>query len=324
MSFKWIRVLMLGILFAGCTNDNEQTVREDVITDETPFVSTLEQRISRTYVKDGKYLRWNKDDRISMFRGSTMNLQYRFDGETGDNSGMFYMVDFSFDTGIALDHHYAVYPYNKDFKISEKGVISLTLPSLQNYAENSFGIGSNAMVAITKDLSDTHLNFRNINGCLRLQFYGHDITVKSILLRGYAHEKIAGSAHVYSEYGKIPTLQMAEGATESILLDCGESGVTLSESADEPTTFWIVLPPVVFSKGFTATLTNDKDEEMVVSTTQSVTFERNVVRPMAVLELKNFGDSAGKVGVLKEEAPMTDDETVYVIGGGKVEIQKND
>lgn len=324
MSFKWIRILMLTVLFAGCANDNEQTVREDAVTDETPFVSTLEQRVSRTYIEDGKYLRWNKDDRISIFRGSTMNLQYRFDGETGDNSGMFYMVDFVFDTGTALDHHYAVYPYDKNFKISETGVITLTLPSEQDYAENSFGIGSNAMVATTKDLSDTFLNFRNINGCLRLQFYGHDITVRSILLRGNAHEKIAGSAHVYSEYGKIPTLQMAEGATETILLDCGESGVTLSESADEPTTFWIVIPPLVFSEGITVTITDQKNEIKTLSTSNAITIERNVVKPMAVVELEDFAKHNGNVGVMKEEAPMTDDDTVYVIGGGKIETQKNE
>ena len=315
---------MLSILFIGCTNDNEQTLKEDTVTDKTLFTSALEQRTSRVYVEDGKYLRWNENDCISLFRGNTMNLQYRFMGETGDNAGTFSMVDLSYSMDNVLDHHYALYPYDKNACISESGVITLTLPAEQNYAENSFGLGSNSMVAITEDLDDTFLNFRNINGYLRLQFYGRNITLKSILLQGNAHEKIAGKAHVFSEYGQVPTLQMAEGATESILLDCGESGVTLSESADEPTTFWIVLPPVVFSKGFTATLTNGKDEEMVISTTKSVTIERNVVKPMAVLELKNFGDSAGKVGVLKEEAPMTDDDTVYVIGGGKVETQKNE
>jgi hypothetical protein len=100
--------------------------------------------------------------------------------------------------------------------------------------------------------------------------------------------------------------------------------VTLSESADEPTTFWIVIPPLVFSEGITVTITDQKNEMKTLSTSNAIAIERNVVKPMAVVELEDFAKQNGNVGVMKEEAPMTDDDTVYVIGGGKIETQKNE
>jgi hypothetical protein len=139
-------------------------------------------------------LRWNAGDQITIFDSNTLNQQYQFDGETGDNGGTFSKVSNSFGTGNDLNCHYAVYPYNKDIKITETGVITATLPAEQSYAENSFGLGANTMVAVTKDVDDTFLKFRNVGGYLKLQLYGENVTVKSITLTGNNNEKLAGKA----------------------------------------------------------------------------------------------------------------------------------
>ena len=57
----------------------------------------------------------------------------------------------SFGTGNDLNRHYALYPYSSDITITEKGVITATLPAGQSYAENSFGLGANTMVAVTEN-----------------------------------------------------------------------------------------------------------------------------------------------------------------------------
>lgn len=128
------------------------------------FEAAFEDNASRTYIEEGNLLRWNAGDRISLFDGNTLNRQYQFDGETGDNSGTFSIVDKPYGTGNDLNANYAVYPYSSDVKITETGVLTLTLPSHQNYAENSFGQGANTMVAVTEDTDDTFLKFRNIGG----------------------------------------------------------------------------------------------------------------------------------------------------------------
>ena len=106
-----------------------------------------EEDNTRTYIEDGKYLRWHEDDRLTIFYGNTLNRQYKFNGATGDNSGTFSLVpDGMLGTGNAFDHIYALYPYNADARITDEGIISLTLPAEQTYAENSFGRGANTMI----------------------------------------------------------------------------------------------------------------------------------------------------------------------------------
>ena len=117
-----------------------------------------EEGDTRTYIEDGKYLRWHEGDMITAFFGNTLNRQYRFNGATGDNSGTFSLVtDGVLGTGNAFDRIYALYPYNSDARISDEGTISLTLPATLTYAENTFGAGANTMVAVTENLDDTFL-----------------------------------------------------------------------------------------------------------------------------------------------------------------------
>lgn len=314
MKSKWIIVYLFAILANGCTT-NEPLEKLVNISDDTIFKTSLEQRISRTYIEDGKLLRWNTGDCISLFRGNTLNRQYKFDGVTGDNGGTFSIVETPFGTGNELDKHYAVYPYEANIKISETGVITTTIPTTQSFAENSFGLGANTMVAITKDLEDTFLGFKNVGGYIKLQFFGNDVTIKSIQLKGNNNEKISGKAFVIPVYGEIPITTMANDASDTIVLNCGEAGIKLGETEEQATSFWIVLAPIVFETGFSVVLTNAKNDEITVTTSNKITIERNIVKPMAVLEMKN---PKGVVGILKEEEPMIDDEKVYVIGGGEI------
>ena len=125
---------------------------------------------TNTYVESGKYLRWHEDDRLTAFFGNTLNRQYKFNGATGDNSGSFsYISSGNLETGNALDRIYAVYPYDETTTITDDGKISLTLPDVQTYAENSFGRGANTMLAVTENVEDTFLGFKNVCGYLKLK-----------------------------------------------------------------------------------------------------------------------------------------------------------
>ena len=246
-----------------------------------------EEGNTRTYIEDGKYLRWCEDDRLTIFFGNTLNRQYKFNGQTGDNSGTFSLVaDGMLGTGNAFDRIYALYPYNADVRISDEGVISLTLPTTQTYAENSFGVGANTMVAVTENLDDTFLSFKNACGYLKLRLYNAEgATLKSIEVKGNNGERLAGTATVTINYGEAPTLTMAESATDAITLDCGE-GVALGRTAEEATELWVVLPTTTFAEGLTITATDAEGKVFKKSTTKEVVIERNAIQPMAILEAK--------------------------------------
>ena len=244
-----------------------------------------EEGDTRTYIENGKYLRWNEDDRLTIFFGNTLNRQYKFNGKTGDNSGTFSLVpDDMLGTGNAFDRIYALYPYNADARITDEGVISLTIPATQTYAENSFGVGANAMVAVTENLEDTFLSFKNACGYLKLRLYNAEgASLKSIEVKGNNGEKLAGDATLSINFGETPTLTMAESATDAIRLDCGE-GVALGTTADTATELWVVVPATTFADGLTVIATDTEGGVFEKSTTKEVIIERNAIQPMATLE----------------------------------------
>ena len=237
---------------------------------------------TKTYVDNSLHLFWTADDRLSVFLGTTYNQQYRFTGETGDNAGDFEEVPASgLHSGSDVNAIYAVYPYRTTTKLSYDGKITVDLPAVQQYAPGTFGPGANTMVAVTAGKSDTFLSFKNLCGYLVVKLYGEG-TVKSVTIEGNNGEKLAGRATVSASHNAAPTLTLADDATTSITIDCGE-GVTFSASADAATEFWFCIPPVTFSKGFTITATGSAGS-FSKSTTSSRTVERNVRVSMPALE----------------------------------------
>lgn len=283
---RFLLLAITTIVMVGCSNFAEQDALPSKVvgTPDTIYATFDEAEAdSRTYVEQGKYLRWNEGDEISFFP-VTYNMQYRFKGKTGDNNGAFEKITTDLITGNELKNNYAVYPYKASTAMSDEGVISFELPAVQHYAENSFGVGANTMVAITSGKDDNILRFKNCGGYLKLQLYG-DATVKSIELKGNNGEKIAGASTITAVYGGEPSVAMADSATTSITLDCGD-GVALGATADAATAFWFVVPPTTFENGFTVTVTNTEGAIFEKSTSNTTTIDRNTIQPMAEVEVK--------------------------------------
>lgn len=286
-------ILAIIIAFVGCSQYSEKLDIIISIPTNNPneFYASMPECDTRTYVEDNKYLRWNADDEITVFAGNSYNSHWQFAGENGANSGKFNeLEDSGFVTGTPLDltANYAIYPYDENITISEAGAVSLTLPAVQEYNhayENSFGVGANTMMAVTKNTSDNFLSFKNLCGYLKLKFYGNDVTVKSITVKGNNGEKIAGPATVSMAYGSEPTITMGDDATDTITIDCGE-GVALSNDSANPITFWVVIPEITFEGGITIEVTDINDQTFSKQTTNAVPIENNLIQPMAVLEVE--------------------------------------
>lgn len=221
---------------------------------------------------------WDADDRISIFNKNTANLEYRFTGETGDNAGSFKKVEGS-NGGSSLDLVYSVYPYKAENGIDNNGVLSITLPTTQTYREDSFGMGANTMVSCT---IGNQLLFKNVCGYLMLRLYGDDVTVKSISIRGNNGEPLAGAATVNASVDAAPAVKFSSDATKEIALTF-DSPVKIGATENTATTFWLVIPPTTFSKGFTLTVKDDKNGVFEKTTSSSFKVERNSLARMATL-----------------------------------------
>ena len=281
-------------------NEPEEKV---VPGDSQEFYATLEDASTRVFADEKLRVRWDADDRVSIFNKYTFNREYYFAGATGDNAGVFRKVESEdFMTGNALDYVYAVYPYNEANRIDDDGAISISLPVEQVYREDSFGRGANTMVSVTED---NELLFKNLCGYLVLKLYGNDVSVSSLVLRGNSGEKISGAATVSAILGATPSVETAAGALDSIKLNC-QTAVTIGTSSDNYTEFWLVVPPLTFTKGFTLTVTDPQGGIFTKQTTKPVTIARNSVSRMAAIEVEleqhsniiSFADANVKAALL--------------------------
>ena len=241
---------------------------------------------TKTYVENNVNLKWHGSDMISAFVGNTLNSKYAFEGETGDNSGSFSFVESKGGDGKFLNNIYAVYPYDESASISEEGVISLHLPSVQKYGTSSFGANANTMLAATESVEDTYLSFKNACGFIKLKLYCEsEAWLKSVSISGNNIEKIAGLATATIQHGGVPVLSMTESATTSIKVLC-DRAVKLSNSKENPTEIWVVVPETLFCKGLTISVADDNGGVFVKSTSNEITVTRNEIQPMSALKVE--------------------------------------
>ena len=224
---------------------------------------------------------WDENDHVSIFNKNTANQEYCFLGATGDNAGTFKAVG-NAGTGSALDLVYSVYPYQEDTDINNNGVISVSLPSIQTYRKDSFGLGANTMVSCT---TGDHLLYKNLCGYLTLNLYGDSVTVSSISLKGNNGEHLAGRASVHASLDDVPTMTFSSNATEEITLTF-DSPVTLGTTKETATTFSLVIPPTVFSKGFTLTVKSVLNGVFEKTTSNRIEINRNTQVRMSAVKVE--------------------------------------
>ena len=238
---------------------------------------------TKVFADENLKVLWDNDDRISLFNKYTYNKQYRFTGNTGDNSGEFVDVNpEAVVTGNALDYVYSVYPYKTGTTISNAGIISLRLPAEQTYRENTFGLGANTMVSAT---TNTELLFKNLCGYLVLKLYGNNVSVSSINFRGNNNETLAGKVNVTATEDSVPVLVFSGiGNPTSITLTC-PTPVTLGSTAENATIFWFAVPPTTFSNGFTITVSDSNNNTFEKSISAEVVIPRNTTLRMKALKV---------------------------------------
>ena len=292
---KKVLFAAVALLFAACTTDTTK----DIAIEAPEILTASFEEDTRIQLMNGKTV-WNTGDLVSVFYKSDANDCYKFTGTTGDRTSTLQRVTKGEESRRG-DNVVVVYPYNQDYLISlSAGTIEAHLPAEQTYVNNSFGIGSSPMVGVS-DYKQFVL--KNVCGWLKVQFTGHGEVVDRITLRGNNGEQVAGDIMIVAEdastilasagVGLDDDLQVGgslideDSIITEVSLVCSD-GVTLGE---EPTAFYIALPPQTFSKGFTAELICKYNDPIKKSTDKCITISRNTIQPM------------GSTGVVTESIP---------------------
>lgn len=274
---------LICLLTISCSVQEPDT-KDIVAPGDDVFYATLESYAgpdTKVYVDEKIKMHWNEGDLISMFNKTTLNQEYRFEGNTGDYAGKFEKVSDPFGTGNLFGYLCAVYPYKSSTKIGNDDVLTLTLPAEQVYQEGSFGPGANTMVSVTEG---NPLMFKNVGGYLVLKFYGKGVSVSSITLEGNNGEKLSGKAAMTPVIGEAPKITLSDEKATSITLTC-DKPVELDGSKENATMFWMVVPPTDFSKGFKLTVTGSDGKEFIKNTDKNLSIVRNTLLRIAPIEV---------------------------------------
>ena len=278
-------------LAAGCQDE----VNPADLSNETNFLAIVEGlgEDSKTSIDADFNLEWSEGDQLAIFQACQIADKYQIkDTERGefeiveDNSE----INGNFNAGFEIATNIALYPYmdnllcqrteaNGETSYNIKGI---ELPVTQDYVTDSFGEGTLLMAAITENLKNHTLKFKNILGAMRLQLLGTEV-VTSITVEGKNYEKLSGKADVtvYTN-GDTPSISMSAEANTSVTLNCG-TGVQLSP--DTPTAFFVTLPPVVFENGFKVTVHTANNEEKTLEATTSNSIIRSSILILSPITL---------------------------------------
>ena len=300
---KKITILLTAITIIVACNKPETNLPT---SDHNTLYAQIEQEAAtKTYMDASNNIRWSSGDQIVGFMKTSLGLKYQilpssvgktwasFENVSGANGNI--------NAGTEWDHNVVYYPYSDAVEAEKSGsnyTLDVVLPSEQTYAPESFGEGSMAMVAVSED---NNITFRNVLGGMKLQLRGTQKVV-SIKIEGKNSEKLSGAATVtaYTDETK-PAITMASDASTSVTLNCG-SGVQLNEST--ATEFIIALPPVLFSQGFTVTVTDSDSKTYTVETDKANTVLRSSLLTMPAFKLGNNPS---------EEQPGDDDELIIPV-----------
>ena len=243
---------------------------------------------TKTTMDADRNILWSEGDQVIAFMKTTLGSKFQVTSESvGKTSAHFDEVvsrGGGLNSGNEISHNVVYYPYSSSVMCRMSGgdySLSVDLPSEQTYVEGSFGNGAMSMVAVSET---NNITFRNVLGGMKLQLKGSQ-KVTSINLQGKKNEKLSGAAVVtaYADGETKPVIAMSQTASTSVTLNCG-SGVQLSDSKATP--FIIALPPVLFSEGFTVTITDADGKTYTVDTDKANEVRRSslLVMPEVTLE----------------------------------------
>lgn len=262
------------MLIVCCSREEDVPVADSISSSAQEFYASFEDPGTKVALgKDGT-LSWTAGDELSIFT-STYNQKYLFTGQTGDKEGKFEKVDNGeFVAGGTISRNYAVYPYLEGTSMTYDEQIKIVLPSVQSYAENTFGQGANIMAAVTSDTEDRFLHFKNLCGYLVIKIYGN-ADVRSVALEGHHSEKISGNATIdFPDSGR-PVLTNLSNS--KITLECGN--IEIGRTPETATEFWFVVPPVILN-GFTIKVTDTAGHTIEQSYSGQIEISSNRINKM--------------------------------------------
>lgn len=304
LTILWVAVLFTASCTQGMEGDgldsrSQDRSRPEVTTREVILTATAADTnpgTKSTRGTGGEFL-WSPGDEINLFYGPTQGCGSLFTAQNDEPvatttfRGMIEVV-----TGTTVGStdllFWGTYPYNQG-NTCDGNSVSIFLQGEQTAVNNSWGEGALASVGKSQGLA---MSFYNVVGGIK--FYITEPGIRRIVLKGKNNEILAGRANVTMS-NNVPTItSFQEGLKEITLLAPLDPALPAPEFAvttsTDTTWYYITVPPVNFSNGFTLTLL--KDATQGVKNYSARTISRNQFQP--------YGKAANDGAVWSEIPPQ--------------------
>ena len=254
---------------------------------------------TKAYADEDLHIFWNRGDLASIFYDKTYNRAFHYLGRDGTTAGEFgrYGTDPSHFTEqeISTGYDYAIFPYDYDNACDTEGNLTVVFPYEQNRSTNGIGVN---LVLVARDPAGDFM-FKHAAGYLGIALYGSGVTVSKITLTGNNNEYLSGYPSVFFSEEDEPYVSFlgAVDDSKSVTLVC-DPPVELGASSSESTMFWITLPPTVFAKGITMTITDPNGNTCTKKRSSSLVIDRKSFKSLKAAEVViEGGDTPSVINV---------------------------
>ena len=308
---KKINYLLLPFLLlslVGCQSEEEVFGNDTSEQTDVVISASLEDDAEARTVLGGddhtKVL-WSEDDQLSVFLGNVTNKKYILVNGAGETRADFesdsHTITGSLGTETKNWANVAYYPYNENITLAKKDnlyELNVTLPTTQNYAEESFGQNASPYVAVTQGKGDFEFMFKNVCALVGIKLIGN-ATITKVTLQSRKGNPIAGPAVVTTDGIEPAIVVDKEEGSSTILLDCGELGVSLDSENYKRFTF--VIPPGTYDVEDLIFTVYDNAEnyqsyefnqEVVIARSGNISAKREYAATQKVVKVKLNGEGS--------------------------------
>ena len=274
--YRYILIIFCGLGISACQHIEEQYAEELVgirftatTEGQTPTKTTLEGNLG-----DGTHqVLWSPEDEIAIIpvKEDGSLVAYAFKNTSAESSQTAVFEG----KATNAEKYYAFYPYSC-LGATRSDNMTFTLSGNVTYQEGTFSAGGFPMAAKVDAGAD--ISFNNLCGMLALRLTGTE-NVRSIAFMANNSQMVAGdfSVDMSDDEWKINPVS---SNTSTVVMDCGEEGVTLKEG--EATVFYFVLPPQTYET-FDIQIVTSEGGMMFKHAGKPLEIKRSVLTPSGAL-----------------------------------------
>lgn len=265
---KYFSILALGLAsFAILSCNKELAPDTDPIdggeTVKVPMTFTAATEDSKANISGSSFL-WNDGDAIAVFDGTSKNQFNIAPGSEGKKTASF--------SGTAAEaaNYFAVAPYEvvNNYKPAESW-IGVKIPGTQT-VQLGRNVASGALVSTAQDSGTGTFSFQNQFAVVKVSLTRSDVV--SIQLKGNNSEVISGTSHfIYAGEGA-PRMDYSSAEGVQVTLVCKDGDDSAAFPAGD---YFMAIWPKAFTAGYKLILTLEDGSKTMLSTSESVTYERN-------------------------------------------------